>query len=308
MAYAPELMPYTDAAPCPRVEVFFPEFDPAAATVTVYRSAAGREYPVRGAVRAAVGGSLTRIDFECPLNILVRYRAEMFDEHGVSLGFTDVSELGDILVGLAPGDEVVPADDLLATETVSGTGLVSLKTWLHNPLNPSGAVSVFALESSAREISRPVPVTVSRPLGRRVGVVLSEPRRGVSGLKFDVYAPDVATADRVQALIGDYATTTVPVICVRIGLSDEPMRVPRPMFLGVSDIVERDITVRFGSGATAQEMTGDEVDPPAPGLFVPLLTAADVNAYFATAADVNAYALTAHGINRLYEIAGFAGA
>lgn len=306
MAYAPTLTTFTDAAPCPRVEVFFDSFAPGTASVTVFRLAAGREYRVRGAVRAATAGTLTRIDFECPFNVLVTYRAEMFDAAGLSLGFTDSAELGDILVGLAPGDDVVPADDLLAIETISGTGLVSLHTWLHNPLNPAGAVKVELAASTAGAISRPVVGEVSRPRGRSVGVMLSESRLGVQGLRFDVRALDLDTADKVQALIGGYGSPTVPVICVRMGGTDSRVRLPKPLFLGVLDIAELDMNVAWGGSDTIQEMTGDEVDPPVPGLFIPLLTAADINAYYASAADLNSDNLTGSAVNRRYDLAGFA--
>jgi hypothetical protein len=308
MPYAPSLTTYTDADPCPRVEVFFEEFDPAAVAVTVYRTAAGREYRVRGAVNAPTAGTLTRIDFECPFNIPVTYRAEMFDADGLTLGFTDATTLPDIIDGLFPGDDLLPGGDIFPYETITGAGLYSLDTWLHNPLDPHGAVKVQLLPSTAGKISRPVPGSVSYPRGRRVGVVLAEPRRGVAGLQFDVHATDLDTADKVQALIGTYSTTTTPVVCIRLGGDDVRMRVPKPLFLGVMDIVEEDVTTRWGGGDTYQRMSGDEVAPPIPGLFIPLLTAADINVSFATAAVLNASASQAFEINRRYDLAGAASA
>ena len=55
-------------------------------------------------------------------------------------------------------------------------------------------------------------------------------------------------------------------------------------------------------------IVGDEVAPPAPGLFIPLLRAADVNAFYATAAAANAAYLTASDLNRDYSLAGYADA
>jgi len=308
MPYAPTLTPYIDESPCPRVEVFFEELHPDTATVTVLRSAGGREYQVRGAVRAVTAGTLSRIDFECPLNIPVTYRAEMFDDAGFSLGFTDPTLLGDVVAGLAPGESLAPDDDLPPGAWVVGTGLISDSTWLHNPLNPQGAVKVKALASTAQELSRPVPVEWSRPRGRRFAVGLAEPRQGLAGLQFDVFAPDLEIADKIQELIGDYSTTSVPVICIRIGLQDEPMRIPRPLFFGTEDIIERDINVRFRKGWTAQAMVGDEAEPPTPGLFIPLLTAADINAFYAgsTAAQLNNDHARAVDVNRRYDLAGYA--
>jgi len=295
MPYAPTLTTYKDADPCPRVEVFFESLDPAAVTVTVYRSAAGREYRVRGAVDAPTAGTFTRIDFECPFNIPVTYRAEMFDADGLSLGFTDPTTLFDLVDGEFPGDDVFPA-----------TGLYSRDTWLHNPLDPSGAVKVSLAASTGRSLSRPVPGEISFPLGRRVGVALAEPRQGLRGFRFDVRVFDTDAADKVQALIGGYGTTTVPVVCIRLGGDETRLRVPKPLFLGVLDIAEVDINVAWGGGDTRQEMVGDEAAPPIPGLFIPLLTAADINASFATAADLNAAHARAVDVNRRYDLAGAA--
>ena len=118
---APILTAYVDAAPCPRVEVFFPSLAAGTATVTVYRLAAGREHRVRGAVKAPTGGTLTRIDFEVPFGIPVTYRAEQFNAAGLSLGFTDSTSI-----------------------TVAVTD-----SWMHNPLNPAGSVRVFFGDDTA---------------------------------------------------------------------------------------------------------------------------------------------------------------
>lgn len=278
MVSAPVLTPYLDEDPCPRVEVFFDDLHTGTAFVTVYRMAGGREEEVQGAIFAPTAGALTRIDFAVPFNVPVTYRAQMFDGARVSLGFT-------------------PA----ATVTV-----LSDHTWLHNPLNPHGAVKVSLAASTGQTISRPVPGTVSRPRGRSVGVILSEPRQGVVGLRFDVRAESLETADRVQALIGGYAQNITPVICIRLGGDETRLRVPQPLFLGVLDIVEADMNVAWGGEDTRQLMVGDEAAPPAPGLFIPLLTAADINAFYATATALKADNLTGAAVNRRYDLAGFA--
>lgn len=303
---APILTPFVDAAPCPRVEVFFEDFDPGTTHVTVYRLAGGREFRVRGAVLAATAGSFARIDFEAPFNVPVTYRAEQFDESGLSLGFTASATLGDVFEGLPPAVDLAPEDDLPPGVVTVGTGLAVRDTWMHNPLNPQGAVKVELLDAAARQLSRPVPGEISYPLGRRVGVVLSQPRQGVRGLVFDVVTETLEDADSVQALIGSYAQQSVPVICVRTG-ADVHMRVGMPLFLGVLDITEEDVNVRWGGQVVNQRMQGDEVDPPIPGLFVPLLRAMDINVSFATAADVNAAHLRAMDVNRRYDLAGAAG-
>lgn len=268
----------TNVTAAPFVEVLIDDLVPEADSITVYRLAAGREFQVRGAVRASTVGAFTRIDFEIPFNVPVTYRAEIFDAAGVSMGFTDSAT----------------------------TTLVCADTWMHNPLNPGGGVKVQLLSTAASKLSRPVPGEVSYPLGRRVGVMLSEPRRGLSGAVFDVLTMTNADADLVQDLIGSVSRSLVPVICIRVG-SNNPMRVAMPLFLGVSDIPEEDVSVRYGQEATAQRIAGDEVDPPIPGLFIPLLTRADLNAFFSTRSVLNAGGLTRLDINRLYSLAGTAG-
>lgn len=232
---------------------------------------------MRGAVKAPTGGTFTRIDFEVPFNIPATYRAEQFNASGVSLGFT-------------PSASVT---------------VVSSRSWMHNPLNPDGAARIELGGDSASSIVRPTPGAISRPLGRRVGVVLSEPRRGVSGLQLDVRTQTVEDADAVQAMFG--GTGAPPVVCIRLGTDYGRMRVPQPLFLSALSVAEVDINYQWGGGEIAHPLEGDEVDPPIPGLFIPLLRAKDINVSFPTAAALNASALTAADINRRYDLAGAAG-
>lgn len=268
----------TNVTAAPFVEVFIDDLIPEAASVTVYRLAAGREFQMRGAVRAPTAGAFTRIDFEIPFNVPVTYRAELFDAAGMSLGFTDSAT----------------------------TTLLCADTWMHNPLNPAGGVKVALGPDTAGVIRHPSPGTVSRPLGRRVGVVLSEPRFGVVDLNLDVRTTNDADADAVQAMCGSNGMP--PVLCVRLGSRDGVMRVPQPLFLSVLDVAEIDISHRWAAnGEISHAMKGDEVDPPIPGLFIPLLTRADLNAFYATRAALNAGGLQRLDLNRKYELAGTAG-
>ena len=264
-------------APCPRVEVFFTSFAAGTATVTVYRLAAGREHRVRGAVRAPVSGSLSRIDFEAPFGVPVTYRAEQFNTAGISLGFTDSSSV------------TIDSPD----------------SWMHNPLDPAGAVQVVLGDETAKTIVRPTPGAVSRPKGRVVGVVLSEPRQGVAGLQIVVRTSSDEDADKVQGMVGDDGTP--PVVCIRLGGDDRRMRVPQPLFLSALSVVEVDLNHRWGGLELAHSFEGDEVDPPTPGLYVPLLRRKDLDAFFATRAAMNASALKRSDLDRRYDLAGLGG-
>lgn len=267
----------TDVTAAPFVEVFIDDLIPEAASLTVYRLAAGREFQMRGAVRAPTAGAFTRIDFEIPFNMPVTYRAELFDAAGESLGFTDSAT----------------------------TTLICADTWMHNPLNPAGGVKVFFGEDSQWKVTRPTPGVVSRPLGRRVGVVLSEPRYGVTGLELVVRTSTDADADAVQAMVGDNGMP--PIVCIRLGSQDQRLRVPQPLFLSALTVAEIDMDTRWGGTELAHGFEGDEVDPPIPGLFVPLLTRADLNAFYSTRAALNADNLLRLDVNRRYDLAGTAG-
>lgn len=267
----------TNVTAAPFVEVLIDELIPEAASLTVYRLAGGREFQMRGAVRAPTAGAFTRIDFEIPFNTLVTYRAELFDAAGVSLGFTDSASVT----------------------------LVVADTWMHNPLNPEGGVKVFFGEDGGWSVTRPTPGVVSRPLGRRVGVVLSEPRHGVTGLGLVVRTSTDADADAVQAMVGDNGMP--PIVCIRLGSADQRLRLPQPLFLSALSVSEIDMGHRWGGTELAHGINGDEVDPPVPGLFIPLLTRADLNSVFASRGALNAAGLTRLDINRLYQYAGAAG-
>lgn len=278
MAYEPTISLFYDA-PAPRAEVFFSAFAPGTATVTVFRESGGRTYQVRGGVRAVTAGTLSRIDNEIPAAEM-SFWAEMFDVAGLSLGIT--------------GSTTVTAwfED----------------TWLHNPLDPAGAVRVMFRPQATRELSRPVAGQVVHPQGRRVGVIVGTERKGLMGVNLDVVTDTIEDADKVRALLGDYNTTTVPVLCFRIGALDR-IRIPSPLFVGVLDIVEADVNYVSGWGEQIDHLIeGDEVDPPLPGLFVPLLTRADINAYYSSRAAVAADNLSRGSVSRRYELAGQAGA
>lgn len=277
MPYAPILTVSADADPMPRVEVLFEAFAPGTTHVDVFRLAAGREFKVRSAVKAATAGALSRIDFEAPFGVPVTYRAEMFDASGMSLGFTDTSSVE------------LPVDDM----------------WVHNPLDPSGGVRVAFRGNAARDLSRPVEGATVYPQGRRVGVVVSGQRRGLQGVQLDIVVDTVEDADRFTDLVGGYGRQTVPVLCFRLGANDR-VRLPRPLFAAVFDPREQDLNYVLGGETIGFEMTGDEVSPPTPALVVPLLTRRDINNYYATRAQLNEAHLTRLSVNRFYEAAGTA--
>lgn len=276
MSYAPTITPYFNAAPCPRAEVLFTSFAPGTVKVTVYRKAAGREYPMRGAVLASVAGALTRIDTEIPFGVPVSYRAAQFDSAGIPLGSTD-------------------------STTVT---MHVAETWVHNPLDPQGATTVEFRDSAARSIVRATEGNVLYPQGRRVGVLVSGQRRGIEGVDLTVVTDTIEQVDKLQAMFGTYDTDLPPILCFRVGAFDQ-VRLPRPFFAAVLAPDERDVNyaIRMGEQITTA-MQGDEVSPPAPGVFIPLLTNADLNGYYLTNAAVRADNATNLAANRRYDLIG----
>jgi len=263
----------------PKVELLLTDLDSAVASVTGYRLSSGVEEEVSGIIRARVAGAGSWIDHEVPAQRST-YRFELFDAAGVSLGFTESAsiELG-----------------------FSGC-------WMHSSLAPSTAVKVSLAASATASLSRPVPGSVVYPKGRRVGVVVAGPRRGLSGVVFDVRAEDLETADKIQGFLGSEVSPTVPVLCIRMGVDHAGVRVRSPLFLAVFDIAEESINVAWGGGEdTMQRIQGDEAARPAPGIFIPLLRRKDLNAYYASRAALNSSYLTRLAANRDYPLAGYSG-
>ncbi|WP_157480050.1 hypothetical protein [Leifsonia sp. Root227] len=268
------IIPSLDSAPCPRVEIVVTDIHPNASTVTVFRSAGGREMPVRGALNAIVDSALTRIDFEVPFGIDASYRVQMFNSSGASMGYSSATTVN----------------------------LDVQETWVHNPLDPWGSAVVAFDDGAARSIQRPFEGDIVWPQGRTVGVVVSGQRRGIQDVVLDVRA-DIDNADKLQAMFGSYGERTTPVICFRIGSRDR-VRLPRPLFAGVLTLDERDMNYNIGGDLVTVGMTGSEVDPPTPALVVPLLTRADLNAYYPTRAALNADNASRLAVNRRYDLAG----
>jgi hypothetical protein len=276
--FEPELTVFLDANPKPRAEVRFLSFAAGTRTVTVRRSTGVRVMDVRGAVDVATAGSLSRIDLEVSPGVRMDYWAEMFDASGGSLGLTGVSSV-----------------------TFYDTA-----TWVFNPLDPAGAVRVAFRDNAARSIDRPTNADVVFPLGRRVGVVVGSDRSGIRDVVLDVVTDTLEDADKFAALLGGYTSRTVPVLCFSIGASDR-IRLPRPFFVGVAGSAsEEDVNFIYGGTTIAHTVKGSEVDPPSPGIFVPLLTRADVNAYYSSRGAANADNPSRGAFNRRYDLAGFA--
>lgn len=278
MAYAPTVTfkPASDLVG-PHAEVAFTSLHPSCTSLrAIWRLGDRREWRVRGSIDIPVVNQVARLDYEVPFGIPVTYRAEMLNAAGDSLGFTDSS---------APFTANV--DEM----------------WIHNPLDPQTAVRADFRSNAARALSRPLVGESRFPEGRRVAVFVGGERQGLRDVVLDLIVDSIESADRIQDLFGNYTTRRVPVICFRIAASAR-VRLPRPLFAAVQNPRELDVTYEFGGETIAFAMEGDEAAPPTPALVIPLLTNADLNAYYATNAAMNANNLTNFDLNRRYDLAG----
>jgi hypothetical protein len=279
MAYAPTLTPSYDANPSPRVLVSFTSLAGGAQTINVYRVAEGRQFQVRGGVNLFAVGGVAVMDYEAPFGVSMTYRAEMFDSSGNSLGFTDSTTL------------TIPATSVLGD---------SSRVWIHQPLKPTLAVQCYMQLGTAEDLVKTNPGTVYWPEGASVGIRVGARRQGVTGMPLVLQMDSAADADEFQSMFGDYSSDFPAVVCIR---SAPPVRVPRTLFASGDPDEQTD----YISGTWGFKLQVDEVAPPAPGLIIPILRRADIDAAFATrAARAAAYA-TRLARDTDYSKAGLAG-
>lgn len=275
---APELT--VDTTGNPWVEVFFdPDDLPGdTARLQVQRLSEDREWVVRGGVSLSVGTPV--LDFEAPFQTVSAYRAQMFDDVGASLGYTEVSSV------------------TLDVDTV----------WVHNPLVPTAGLNlgpITLLDGSFERLSRPTSGQVVWAEGDALGTWMGARRRGLTGAPVGFAVESLADADALQAMLGDYMTQQLGVLCIR---TPPGVRIPRTFFAAVQEPEERSRNVEWGGGTRTDFLfTATEVRPPFPGITTPLLTYSDWSAAFDTYTEQSAAFATYTAVSRAYEYAGLAG-
>lgn len=275
MPYAPTLT--VDTAAAPRCLVMFAALAAGAVRVNVQAVVEGRTFKVRGGVDLFAAGGAVVMDYEVPLGVPVSYRAEMFDAAGASLGWTDATQVTVDAGFTRPG-----------------------MVWVSQPLYPAGAVRVDLLVDAAASISRPPVGDVEWAEGARVGMHVGTGRRGVDGVPLP-FLVSVADADRVQGMLGGYATDYPAVLLFRTGPG---VRLPALLFGSVHTLEE---IPRASAGVVEFRCAVTEVQPPFPGLVAPSLRRADIDkAYGTRNARAAAYA-TRLARDADYSKAGLAG-
>jgi hypothetical protein len=180
----------------------------------------------------------------------------------------------------------VPAAVVTIDPAAAMGALFKYRAWVSQPLKPSLAVLCAMTLGSAADLQRNTPGDLVFAEGAAVGTRIGGRRQGLSGVAFKLLAANVADADELQSMLGDYTNDFPAVLCIRTA---PPMRVPRVFFASVDELHESAI-----GGATQLvtfDLTADESQPPSPGLVIPTLRRKDIDAAFTTrAARAAAYA------------------
>jgi hypothetical protein len=274
--YTPVLTatPYTDAAPAPRVVVTVDDLPPAITTLTMFRLADGRTFKVRGAINVPVAGGFALPDVEAPFQVASAYRVQMFAA-GIDQGYS---------------------------VTVSAT-LAVTDCWVHNTLDPTGAVMIDVTDASGKSLNRPIDGEVFYPEGRSLGVLISGRRRGLQGVDMFFSTLDTTVATKFEAMLGGYEDTDqmIPILCVR---TPPYIDIPRTFYAGMLSPRRLPINVHMGGTLRNWAATADELAPPAPGLVVALLSRDDIDFFYATRNAVDAAYSSRLALDRDYTKAG----
>lgn len=279
MAFAPTLTQSLDWNPRPRVLVTFTTLATGTQTINVYRTAEGRTFKVRGGVNLFAVGGVSVMDLESPFGVPASYQAEQFNSSGVSLGFTDQ-----------------------ATSTIPSSVLPD-SSWaaIHQPLKPTLSILAAFDAATAADVPSVIPGSLVYPEGATVGRWIGGQRQGVSSLPVVVQAQSYADAAEFRSMFGDYNTNFPSIICIS---TIAPVQLPRLLFAAVGELHE---STDYINQLVTFNLTVTEVDPPAPGLLLPVLRRADLDAAYATRGAMDAAYATRLAMDSDYSLAGLAG-
>jgi hypothetical protein len=269
---------YPVQTPSPHVEMTLFELDDDCVTISLFRTVGRRTMPVRGMDHVYAIGGVNVVDWEAPAGIDLTYWAEQYNADG----------------------------EFIATTNPSTTRLDFEGTWVHNPLDPAGAVHVRLGRGAASKIPRGQDSELAWFDGSGIATAVTGQRHGVTDTPITFYTLTDADSDKVNEMLGDpYNGPSGPMIlCIRPG-TGENTRWPKPFFALV-DLEEQPVTQPSGGQVTRWEGTGTEVEPPAVVLVAPVLTYDDFAAFYATYDDIEAAYGTYLEMERDYRLAGYA--
>jgi hypothetical protein len=269
---------YPVLTPVPHVEMTIFALDDGTATISLFRTVGRRTMPVRGMDHVYAVGGVNVVDWEAPFGVELTYWAEQYDIDG----------------------------NFIATTTPSVTRLDVFDTWVHNPLDPAGAVKVKLGRGAAAKIVRAQDADLAWFDGSGIGTAVTGQRHGVTDTPVVFYTLTDADSDQVNEMLGDpYNGPSGPMIlCIRPG-ANENTRWPKPFFALVA-LDEIPVSQPAGKQITRWEGTGTEVEPPAVVLVAPVLTYDDLDARWGTYDAMDAAYGTYLERDRDYSLAGYA--
>lgn len=228
---------FPDFSPCPRVGVTITGLGAGDSVVSVWRSADGVRFPVRGARRALLNDASYIIDYDAPLGRPVSYEVE-------------------VVSGPAGGSRVM-------------SGVVSLDTaegCIMDPLIPQSAVPISRRMTSAgnpvfqvsamREFEYQADVSVFKVMGSDRPLALTGQRQAASGISVSLVS---AMLDQ-NARIRDLFRQTSQVL-VRVPAS-VTTAIEGSCFLAVASVTETSRMAHSGSELTTWAVSGDTVAAP----------------------------------------------
>jgi hypothetical protein len=238
---APTLTAFTDADPCPRVEVVVTPMPGDADTITVWRTWKGQRSAVRDAQNAEVAGDFLIVDYEAPFGTPVTYTCQTADVSGIP---------SDISAGSAT---TVSVDDM----------------WLQDALDPASSMPVsleIGTAASGYTVIAPsiMPATYQADVstipvhGDELPVGLGGVRRAASRMPWSVIAWTPTDAESLRTLLKQ----AYP-LCVRT--PSLVHQLSGLTYLSLSDLVE---TPYPGWTATRFEAAADSVKGPGAGIVI----------------------------------------
>lgn len=255
---APTPTAYTDASPCPRVEVLISPMPVDADTVTVWRSYdGGNRAVVRGANSASVSGDFLVVDYWAPFGVEVTYYCQSADVDGVPSTTSDAS---------------------------TAVTLDVADVWLSDPLDPGSSLMVpmtgqpgLRLSDEAfTTVNFPLTVTTAEVIGQSVPLGFAGTRQAATSTVLDLLSPSKTESDALKALL-DQAYP----VCVRVPLSVADID---PLVYASIDTLTR---ARLGySGVTRWTMGVTSVREPGVSVVIAVRTYADLDSEAATYADL----------------------
>ena len=258
LAGAPELTPDAESW---SVAVLFDDLAPRTDTLTVVAITAEGTYPVRSASRAYAVGGFAVTDYEAPPGVDITYRGQMFNAEGVEIGFTESS----------------------STRYDIDPSLVIFS----DPLVPGNCVLVEALSDFGGRKVRKRDGATYRVGTRTVG--LFAPLGLLEGISLSVQTQSLDDADMLERVL-----EAMPVL-VR---SMPPVRVPRQLYVAVTQTDVQDVDVQWGGARTTYPLEGTQVSRSVTDVVVPVVTRQTYMDAFPTWAAFNAaYATWLDAIN-----------